>query len=268
LDRGWSYAHRTKRPKTKPFHEVQSIVRAQHGQGFPGRGTTIARKNDAGFERKPSFFAGSFVNTSNTLVKHSIHSLGTVNRQEKVSFDVPINQRFGLTLVRIKSNLDGVFAVIGPLNDVAATVITAPVVSRRLLHAVIVPTRTANPATRQTIHHEFRRHSKIDDQVNSERLQQLREGFGLMRRARKPVKNKATTASVTLRQTLGHNPDNDFVGNEIATVDENLSHLAHWGARLHGRTKHIARRNMGNHIMTRQLNTLCPFACALLSKQN
>ena len=67
----------------------------------------------------------------------------------------------------------------------------------------------------------------------------------LLRRARKPIENKAVRC-VRLCESLADDAEHDVVGDEIARVHDALGLLAEARAGGHGFAQHIAGRNLGN----------------------
>ena len=85
--------------------------------------------------------------------------------------------------------------------------------------------------------------------------------------ARETIENEAPFR-VRYAKTLGHKPNDDVVGDEVARIHEGLRLFAKFGSGFHGSTKHVASGDMGRAEFLDELGSLRAFTSARSTQQH
>jgi hypothetical protein len=160
---------------------------------------------------------------------------------ETARFPVEINEGLGLSLVEIKTLVDGVRGVVITLDDVSPTVFAGPGAGLGA-GGLEVSAAVATDATgRETRKDEVAGHHEVDYDVERVRSGDLIQRHCLGHRTGEAVKDVATVSGIVGLDALCHESDHDVIAHEVAGIDHSFGHQTQLGSFTNSSTQHVAR---------------------------
>ena len=166
--------------------------------------------------------------------------LVAVDAHEQAPALVEGQQRRGVALVGLESLDDGLGQVVRALHHVAAAVGTRAGDGLDVAVAIDGPALLADPTGRETLRHQLVGHVEIDADLDAVLAQDGVECLGLGVGARIAVEQRAALG-VGLGETLLDQPIDQFVGDQLAGLEDGGDLQADGRAVAHGGAQDVTR---------------------------